>query len=140
MKILDFNKLTTGKNLTGLEENILEYVIENINEIQNMGVRDVAKATYTSPASVIRLSKKLGYTGFTDMYYSLLPMIKKSGHDVNSSKNTILNYNFSTIADELSEDKIAIFNEKIFKNQKDMYSYMQLVFRKLFQNIFIKNC
>lgn len=118
MKILDFNKLTTGKNLTGLEENILEYVIENINEIQNMGVRDVAKATYTSPASVIRLSKKLGYTGFTDMYYSLLPMIKKSGHDVNSSKNTILNYNFSTIADELSEDKIAIFNEKIFKKSK----------------------
>lgn len=111
MKRLDFNELTTGKNLTNLEENILEYVIENINEIQDMGVRDVAKATYASPASVIRLSKKLGYTGFTDMYYSLLPIIKKSELDVYSSKNTILDYNFSTIVDELSEDKIEIFND-----------------------------
>lgn len=115
---LDFNKLMTGKNLTKLEENILKYVIENINEVQNMGVRDVAKATYTSPASVIRLSKKLGYTGFTDMYYSLLPIIKKSEVDVYSSKNTILDYNFSTIADQLSEDKINKFNEMIFKKSK----------------------
>lgn len=118
MKRLDFNKLTTGKNLTNLEENILEYVIENINEIQDMGVRDVAKATYTSPASVIRLSKKLGYTGFTDMYYSLLPIIKKSELDAYSSKSTILDYNFSAIASELSEDKIEKFNEKIFKKSK----------------------
>src|SRR5690625_3921279 len=112
MKRLDFNKLTTGKNLTNLEENILEYVIENINEIQDMGVRDVAKATYASPASVIRLSKKLGYTGFTGMYYSLLPIIKKSELDVYSSKNTILDYNFSTIVDELSEDKIEILDRR----------------------------
>nr|WP_234945824.1 MurR/RpiR family transcriptional regulator [Atopostipes suicloacalis] len=118
MKDLDFNKLMTGKNLTNLEENILKYFIENINEIQDMGVRDVAKATYASPASVIRLSKKLGYTGFTDMYYSLLPIIKKSEVDVYSSKNTILDYNFSTIAGQLSEDKINNFNEKIFKKSK----------------------
>jgi len=115
---LDLNKLTVGKNLTDLEETILEYIVENIVEIQDMGVREVAEETFTSPASVIRLSKKMGYTGFTDMYYSLLPIVKKAELDTYSTEHSILDYNFSSIVNEISEDIIQIFNDKIFKKSK----------------------
>jgi len=54
---MNLDKLTAGKQLTDLEKNILKYIIGNISDIQDMGVRAVAKETYTSPASVVRLSK-----------------------------------------------------------------------------------
>ncbi|MBH8596003.1 MurR/RpiR family transcriptional regulator [Thermoactinomyces intermedius] len=75
--MIDLRKMFHGKNLTELDKQILQYIIEHIDTVLQMGVRKVAKANYTSPATVIRLSKKLGYTGFVDMYYQLLPQVKK---------------------------------------------------------------
>jgi len=121
---MDLDKLTTGKQLTDLEEDILNYIIENISNIQDMGVRAVAKETYTSPASVVRLSKKLGYSGFTDMYYTLLPLVKKEELESNFTEHTILDNDFSTIATNFSEEKMNHFNDKIFqKSQKYIFIY-----------------
>lgn len=75
--MIDLRKMFHGKNLTELDKQILQYIIEHIDTVLQMGVRKVAKANYTSPATVIRLAKKLGYTGFVDMYYQLLPQVKK---------------------------------------------------------------
>lgn len=111
---MNLDKLTAGKNLTDLEETILEYIVENISEIQDMGVRAVAKETYTSPASVVRLSKKLGYSGFTDMYYTLLPLVKKEKFEGSVMENTILDNDFSSLASNLSGENMKDFNDKIF--------------------------
>lgn len=124
VKPLDLSKITTGKKLTELEQNILEYIIENIEAIQEMGIRDLAKETYTSPTSIIRLSKKLGYTGYTDMYYSLLPIVKKAELDTYSAENTILDNDFKTIIEGFSEEKASRFNDKIFsESNKYVFIY-----------------
>lgn len=121
---LDLDKLTTGKHLTELEENILTYIIDNISIVQDMGVRAVAKETYSSPASIIRLSKKMGYSGFTDMYYSLLPLVKKEEFKSYSSENTILDYELTSIARILTEEQMDQFNSKIFiKSSKYIFIY-----------------
>lgn len=73
---MDISKIIQGKNLTELDIQIVQYIIDNIEDVLQKGVRVIAKENYTSPATVIRLSKKLGYTGFIDMYYQLLPMVK----------------------------------------------------------------
>lgn len=75
--MIDIRKIIQGKNLTELDIQILQYIIDHIDTVLQMGVRNIAKVNYTSPATVIRLSKKLGYTGFVDMYYQLLPQVKK---------------------------------------------------------------
>ncbi len=121
---MDLEKFTAGKQLTDLERSILEYVVEHIEEIQEMGVREVAEETYTSPASVIRLSKKLGYTGFTDMYYSLLPIVKKAEQATYEAGHGILDFDFSAILSEFSEEKIEQFNRHIFeKSNKYIFIY-----------------
>lgn len=74
----DISKLIQGKKLSELDVKIVHYIIENIDNMLEKGVRGVAKDNYTSPSTVIRLSKKLGYTGFIDLYYQLLPMVKKT--------------------------------------------------------------
>lgn len=58
------------------EEAILKYIINNIDSVLEQGVRTVAKENFTSPATVMRLSKKLGYNGFIDLYYHLVPMVR----------------------------------------------------------------
>lgn len=121
---MDLNKFTSGKNLTDLEFSILDYIVENIEEIQDVGVRDIANATFTSPSSVIRLSKKMGFTGYTDMYYSLLPIVKKSKVDRYDAGSGVLDFDFSEILTDFSEEKIETFNRHIFsKSDKYIFIY-----------------
>lgn len=76
--MIDIAKLIEGKtNLTELDIQILEYIVAHIDDALQMGVREIARENYTSPTTVVRLSKKLGYKGFIDMCYELKPLIKK---------------------------------------------------------------
>jgi len=75
--LIDLSKLVQGRQLSELDLQLLEFIINHIDHALQMGVREIAKRNYTSPATVVRLSKKLGYKGFTDMCYKLMPMIKE---------------------------------------------------------------
>lgn len=121
---MDLKKLTVGKHLTELETSILEYIIENIDTVLKMGVREIAKNNYTSPASVIRLSKKLGYTGFVDMYYHLLPKVKKTEHQSLNVDEEIFKYSLSDILKKNQKKDIHLFVEKILHlKQKYIFIY-----------------
>lgn len=67
---LDIYKLVDKYNLNPLEQDILLFILQNIDHVEELGVRGVAKVNYTSATTVINLSKKLGYAGFLDMYYN----------------------------------------------------------------------
>ena len=54
------------EELSVAERAVLEYLIENKDNIKDFGVEKIAEAAYTSPASVVRMCKKLGYHGFKD--------------------------------------------------------------------------
>lgn len=69
---LNLNKLTCGVSLTDTEQAVLEYLLLHLDEALKLGVRGVAKANFTSTSTVMRLSRKLGYNGFIEMYYKLL--------------------------------------------------------------------
>ncbi|WP_208559383.1 MurR/RpiR family transcriptional regulator [Marinilactibacillus kalidii] len=111
--MIDLNKLINDKQLTSLEENVLQYFIAHIDAVQEMGVRAVAKATFTSPASIIRLSKKLGYSGFTDMYYSLLPIIKKAESIDVDYKENILNIALPRLIPNCSSETTQAFIDNV---------------------------
>ncbi len=69
--MIDINKLFGNVQLTNIEKTILIYLIENINVCANKSIREISKKLYTSPSTIIRLSKKLGYSGFVELMYSL---------------------------------------------------------------------
>lgn len=60
------NMLKERENLSVSERAVLDYLIENKSSLKDLSVESVAKASYTSPASVVRMAKKLGYDGFKD--------------------------------------------------------------------------
>lgn len=122
--MIDLSKLTAGKKLTSLEKEILQYFIQHMDTVQEMGVRAVAKETFTSPASVIRLSKKLGYSGFTDMYYSLLPLVKKAEYDPETEGSSLLSADYPSLFNQTSPELCQQFIDHVLLlKQKYIFIY-----------------
>lgn len=59
-------KMETG-HFSSSEKSIVDYILKEGTNIQNMTVKDTAKATYTVPSTLIRVSKKLNYNGWNDL-------------------------------------------------------------------------
>lgn len=55
-----------SNNLSALDRTIINYIENNYEKVMYMRVRDLANETYTSPATVLRCVKKLGFANFPD--------------------------------------------------------------------------
>ena len=68
---MNIEKIIQGKNLTDTERTVLEYILSHLDTVQTEGVRGVARANYTSTSTIMRLARKMEYSGFVDMCYKL---------------------------------------------------------------------
>lgn len=64
--------LKNQKNFSSNEKIIANFVLKNQETLDKYSTRSLAKATYTSPAAVVRLCQKLGFKGFTDFKRQLI--------------------------------------------------------------------
>ncbi len=100
------NMLKYKENLSMAERAVLDYLIENKAVLKDFYVEKIAQAAYASPASVVRMCKKLGYKGFKDFKIDfILSNAKieipesKEYNDVILSKNS--NYGKSVIQNNI---------------------------------------
>lgn len=56
-------KLEQQDNFTNHEKEVACYILENMDKIPGMSSGELAKVTFTSKATVVRLSQKLGLRG-----------------------------------------------------------------------------
>lgn len=75
-------KLENKEVFTDTERKIVDYIIENVEDIPNMYVKQLASLTYSSHSAIIRLSKKLGFSGYRDFKIALI-------HEIQSNKHTL---------------------------------------------------
>ena len=71
------SKLVSDKGLTETEQTVLNYLVNHLDTALSEGVRSIAKHNYTSTSTIMRLAKKMGYSGFVDMIYKLRPLIEE---------------------------------------------------------------
>ena len=64
-------KIRICDNLTKNEKKLSNYILENVNEVIYDSIQSIASKTDTSPAAIIRFSKKLGYNGFSELKVDL---------------------------------------------------------------------
>lgn len=121
--MVDISKLMVGKNLTETEKTVLRYMIEHIEDAMKLGVRGIAKENFTSSSTVMRLTKKMGYAGFVDMYYKLLPYVK------NASGSLEMNMQF---VDDFTSTSLLKYD-----SYKQMKELARLIHRMTGQFIFI---
>ncbi|KAA9032439.1 MurR/RpiR family transcriptional regulator [Niallia endozanthoxylica] len=122
--MIDISKFIQGKNLSEVDVHILQYIVDHMDTVLHKGVREIAKDNFTSPATVIRLSKKLGYTGFVDMYYKLLPMINKVEVPQASGTEDFLEISQKDFLIYNSMEDIELFISKVLQlKQKYIFIY-----------------
>lgn len=112
MLLLD--NLKNKKQFSKLDLSIVDYILENPKEVTDLTIEELAKVTYTSPSSIVRLCKKLGVKGYSDFRIKLASEINSFLIDnirievdmpikVNSSFNTItktfLNLHYQALLD-----------------------------------------
>jgi len=80
------NKLESMDSLSKSEEVLANYILNEKENIENLSTKDLANATYTSPSTVVRLSQKLGFSGwnqFKEKYLEELKYLNKQLSNVN---------------------------------------------------------
>lgn len=110
---MDLRKITDGKNLSEIETAVLHYIVEHIDQVLKLGVRGVARENFTSSSTIMRLAKKLGYSGFVDMYYKLLPMVTQHVGSTDEDIQFISNFCSNTILQHNSYEQMRTFARKI---------------------------
>lgn len=58
------DKLKDQENFTNTDKRIADYILHNITKVPTITIEDLANQTYASHSAVIRLCKKIGYSGF----------------------------------------------------------------------------
>jgi DNA-binding MurR/RpiR family transcriptional regulator len=120
-------------DLSLAERAVLDYLIENKAVLKDFYVEKIAEAAFASPASVVRMCKKLGYKGFKDFKIDfILSNAKieipdtKEYNDVILSKNSnygqgVIQNNIRILEETLKiHDPIALHNaaESIMKARR----------------------
>ncbi|MBD7912491.1 MULTISPECIES: MurR/RpiR family transcriptional regulator [Clostridium] len=100
--------------LTELEKVILNKVQNYINKNEKVGIDIIAKECFVSKATIVKLSKKLGYSGYSEMYYTILAA------NNNSSKLDFFNNSSDMCMNEHLKGDINILVEALreFKDKK----------------------
>ncbi|MEW9121559.1 MAG: MurR/RpiR family transcriptional regulator [Thermotaleaceae bacterium] len=99
-------------DFTEAEKIIVEYIMQNYNEVCNMTTYEIANATGTSPATLVRLAKKIGYSGFKALQIAIAKDTSKE------NINTENLYEAISVNDSTEEiiSKIAMGNMDAIKN------------------------
>ncbi|VYT81057.1 SIS domain-containing protein [Clostridium tertium] len=113
---MDLSKFIENKGLTEIEIKVLKYIVENINEVNKLGVRGIAKNNFTSTSTIMRLAKKLGYSGFLEMQYNLSSLKKGIDGDVLNEKGFVESLNLKNLLEMNSQTNIEKFIDLLFND------------------------
>ncbi|MBD7914663.1 MurR/RpiR family transcriptional regulator [Clostridium sp. Sa3CUN1] len=86
---MDFYKMisTNTDKLNKNELDILNFCMKHADDIKSIRINDLAENTYTSPASIVRFCKKLGFAGFSEFKASFSLNIKNTEETFNNNFN-----------------------------------------------------
>lgn len=106
---MNFGYLSDKYQLSKIEQNILKYLYDNIDNLKKIGIRKVAQDNFTSTTIIYKLCKKLGFEGYSDMIYNISFSSKSSDTDTNvdifSNAYNQLNLNLVPLSKTLKESK-----------------------------------
>lgn len=109
------NKLTTT------DFNVLNYLMTNKQKIQNQSIHEITEKTFTSSASIVRLAKKLGFSGFSEMKYYIKSELEDNSEQFKSSIS-LLEQDIKDTLNLISEQNLQPICKQI-QNTNQIYCY-----------------
>jgi DNA-binding MurR/RpiR family transcriptional regulator len=120
--------------LNDTDDQIIEYIVENKQEFVNKSIQSLAASLYTVPNTITRLSKKLGYDGFSHLKNSIkeeLESIKATDED---SSYYFIHKTFELIDMERIETTAKMLHESkrvVFFGVGDTANFCEMMVRNL---------
>ncbi len=115
------DKLKEISKFSSSERQIAEFILGHPDEFIEMSIIDVSRLLYVSKSTIIRFSKKLGFTGHRDLCLTLAKEMNTFGGNTERLEETIPF--LSDDSDKTIADKITTLN---FQALTDTYSYIDL--------------
>ncbi len=87
--MLIIDKLMQSENFSRGEELIAEFILQAGDGLRTYSARSIAKETYTSPATVVNLCKKIGFQGFNQFkleYLKELEYVNQNFGEIDANK------------------------------------------------------
>lgn len=96
--------------LSSSEASVASYLLAHLDEVGTLRVKDVSDACFTSTTTVVRLAKKLGFKGFSELAFALERVHRSNGNQRQTA--TELGDNAERFRSLLSRDRhIFLFGE-----------------------------
>lgn len=110
-------KLEIGYNFSSSEKAIAEYILKNTEEVLNLSTVKLAKKTYTSPATIVRLCQKLNYKGYNDFKIDLAANLQ---YVLSHQENINANFPFgkNTNISHISNTLVKLYEESIYETNQ----------------------
>lgn len=73
--------------LNELDLDILNYVLNHQQEVQTLGIMQLADVTHASKSSILRMTKKLGFSGYSEFKYFLRHKVNQETIQIQQETN-----------------------------------------------------
>jgi DNA-binding MurR/RpiR family transcriptional regulator len=100
--------------LNDTDDLIVEFIIEHQSEINSISIKDIASKLYVAPNTIMRLAKKLEYSGFSEL--KALLNVEDNNH------TEVISFNISKTLDLMDQDMLYTIANKI-KSCKKVYIF-----------------
>ena len=95
-------------HINNTEKKIIEYILERANSFSKIKLTDIANDLFLSSNTIIRLCKKLGYSGFSELKYDIINNNYEKVSDSNEHSHITIQ---NSILQTLSLNKKETFKE-----------------------------
>lgn len=144
---MDIAHLIEKYQLNGLEIQILQYIHENLSRLKTIGIRKMALDNYTSTSAIYKFCNKLGFSGYSDMIFSLSKDHKEAGKNIYQIKE--YEQAFQQLLHTYQNKKIIVFGMGFSSSIADYinqrltvngFSCMSVVHMEMLDYIHNNNC
>lgn len=111
-------KMRSVKDLSPSERHVVDYIFDNLHEVQNIGIVELSQKTFTSTSTVKRLCSKLGIDSYIDFRLQLSIDLKSYLKESILKEAAIPIKRHDSIADVIK--KVSYFNAKSIIDSKDI--------------------
>lgn len=129
--MLIIDKLAQCRDFSKSEELIAEFIIQEGEKIRDYSARSIAKETYTSPATVLNLCKKIGIDGFNNFkaeYLKELEYVSRNFGEIDANmpfkegeSNSVIANKLGALYKETVDDTLSLLQYDMVERAVDIF-------------------
>ena len=111
---------------SGAEQGALNYILDHPDEITRLSIKELSELSYSSPSTIVRLCRKLGFEGYRDLQKSVMYELAVRGQAISRGNDRVYSGTLSDIIEKITyrnitslEESMKIVDQDVLKQAVD---------------------